>query len=261
MKRLKKMSKQHSFEEISKAAEPSSSGKKVGRKKPCTWQPTTDEKDLGQEKAGENEVAGGKVGEPQLVQTAPAIEKADDESDKRKKKSTAAKSRPKAKAKQNKTADETGKTEDEKETRKARGKAKASKKTDEKDKKPASRKRPAKQDDQKDDEEKPKKTRSIRKPVVTEVDEAIKGRVAEVLSECKCTHCTHPKWEKPKHQFCDLQPYAARKACGVKVDRNFFVGSKAKGTGKAHVTYFSCKTACLYTNMALGQLWVSRLQI
>ena len=270
MKRLKKMSKRPSVEEISMADEPSSSVKKVGRKKPSTFEekPTSDEKDLGQEKAGENEVAGGNVGEPQLVQKvgkeekAPEIEKELDDNDKTKKK-TAAKSKPKAKAQQHKTAVEPGQTADEKGTKKARGKArkaKTSKKPDDEEKKPASRKRPGKKDDQVGDEEKPKKTRSIRKAVVTEVDESMKGRVAEVLSECNRTHCTHPTWKKPKHQFCDLQPYATRKACGVKVDRKFFVGSKAKGTGKAHVTYFSCKSPCLYTNMALGELWVSRLQ-
>eukprot|EP00435_Cladocopium_sp_Y103_P073698 s308_g44.t1 len=178
MKRLKQMS--GSFvEEVPTDDEKNNKVKKVGRKKPWKMikeKSAEDEKDLDQEKAGENQVAGENGDEQQVVQEvekneeAPEIETGMD--DKKPKKKTAAKSKAKAKAEARKNA-----TEDEKGTRKARGK-KASEKTGEKEKK-AGRKRPAKKDDQVDEEEKPKRTRSVRKAVVTEVNPSVQAHVAE----------------------------------------------------------------------------------
>ena len=108
-----------------------------------------------------------------------------------------------------------------------------------------------------DTAEKPKRTRNVRKDVP--VDESVKDLVAKTLLECTSSKCTHPSYQKIKHQAVDLEPYNSRKACGVKVERRFFQNHKAKGKGKAHVTYFSGSTPCHYTNMVLGQLWVSRL--
>lgn len=107
--------------------------------------------------------------------------------------------------------------------------------------------------------EKPKRTRNMRKVNNVPADPAIKEIIAKTLQECTASHCTHPSYEKVKHRSVDLEPYKARKACGVKLERRFFKNHKAQGKGKAHVTYFSGRTTCHYTNMVLGNLWVSRL--
>ena len=108
----------------------------------------------------------------------------------------------------------------------------------------------------------PKRTKRSTKPGTTaEVDPQVKDAIAKTLAECEESKCTHPSWEKSKNKFIDLQPYNGRLSCGVKAPRSFFTNHKAHGKGKAHVTYFGCKTTCIYTNMVLGSLWVSRLHL
>ena len=125
--------------------------------------------------------------------------------------------------------------------------------------KQASQKRPAVEGE----EEKPKIPRTRRprqKNENQEVDSSIKEEVTKVLLECTKSNCCHPSYEKVKNAAVDLEPYKKRGACGIKVKRSYFESDKAKGSGKAHVTYFSGKSKCHYTNMILANLWVSRLQ-
>ena len=137
---------------------------------------------------------------------------------------------------------------------KGKAKAKAAAKTGEK----PGRKRVAGEQQQKED--KPKRSRKISSKV--EAAPWVKDLVKEILVECDRTHCTHPSLEnvKLKSADVDIEAYRTRNACGVKVNRKYFSNSKAQGKGKAHVTYFSGKTPCFYTNQKLAETWVSRLQ-
>ena len=92
------------------------------------------------------------------------------------------------------------------------------------------------------------------------MNQEMKNQVIQTLKECKSTNCTHPSVKMIRKPHVDIEPYRTRNACGIKVARSFFSSDKAKGSGKAHVTYFSGQTPCFYSNFKLAELWVSRLQ-
>ena len=154
---------------------------------------------------------------------------------------TAAKSKPKAKAKHEKKETSAPKA--------PKGK---------KPKKEKERKKGPKEPSQQHDQPRTKTTKRAAESIAP--DPECKDEVALILKEYDRTHCTHPDFSRIKCDNVDVQPYKTRMACGVKVDRKFFTCRKAKGEGKAHVTYFSCPTTCPYSNMTLGALWASRLQ-
>ena len=139
----------------------------------------------------------------------------------------------------------------------SKAKAKAAAKTGDKES-GTGKKRVAGEQIQKED--KPKRTRRNFSKV--EAEPWVKDLVKEILLECDRTHCTHPSVEKVKLKSADvdMEPYRTRNACGIKVGRKYFTNKKAQGKGKAHVTYFSGKTPCFYTNQKLAEIWVSRLQ-
>lgn len=132
------------------------------------------------------------------------------------------------------------------------------KKTVTKEKGNANKKRTAKNATGEDDS-KPKRSRGPRKPQ-GDPDPSVVDEVSRCLVECGTSKCTHPSMDKVNHGVVHVQPYKTRMCCGITMERRFFTNKKAQGKGKAHVTYFSCKTACLYSNVVLAELWVSRLQ-
>ena len=145
-------------------------------------------------------------------------------------------------------------------TPKAKSSTKPSK-PDVEDEKKGSRKRKNKQCAEKNKHaEKPKRTRAPRKIDPSCVNQEMKNQVIQTLKECKSTNCTHPSVKMIRKPHVDIEPYRTRNACGIKVARSFFSSDKAKGSGKAHVTYFSGQTPCFYSNFKLAELWVSRLQ-
>ena len=141
---------------------------------------------------------------------------------------------------------------------KTQSKTKKAKKTETKGKEDASKKRVAKNATG-EDGSKPKRSRGPRTPQ-GDPDPSVVDEVSRCLVECGTSKCTHPSMEKVNHGVVHVQPYKTRMCCGITMERRFFTNKKAQGKGKAHVTYFSCKTACLYSNVVLAELWVSRLQ-
>ena len=107
---------------------------------------------------------------------------------------------------------------------------------------------------------KPRKTKNQKKQEVIEPDASVKDQVTSVLHECKKSHCTHPsfEWFEPSMPV-ELCVYWTRKAVGIKAERHALKNKKAQGTGKAQILYFSGRTPCVYTNIAIGELWVPRL--
>lgn len=90
------------------------------------------------------------------------------------------------------------------------------------------------------------------------MNQEMKNQVIQTLKECKSTNCTHPSVKMIRKPHVDIEPYRTRNACGIKVARSFFSSDKAKGSGKAHVTYFSGQTPCFYSNFKLAELWVKQ---
>ena len=267
MKRLQQMTRSHKTSSVS-AVDAANKPKKAKKKVKHVPQPENDKTDGNQSDKTVNIKDGNKddpdhkemptTDQDKVVEEPEELEVK--ESDKKGMKSsgsglkkTAAKSKPKS-------------TQQPKATAKA--KSKQSKKTSDgtDPEKKTSKKRTTKHlgetDENGETNAKPKRTRRSTKPGTTaEVDPQVKDAVAKILVECEESKCTHPSWEKTKNKFIDIQPYTGRLSCGLKAPRSFFSNHKAHGKGKAHVTYFGCKTTCIYTNMILGSLWVSRLHL
>ena len=96
------------------------------------------------------------------------------------------------------------------------------------------------------------------------VDETVFQSVCDILKECRDSCCTHPSFQKLDYdsKVFQVSTYWTRKAVGVKIAKEF-AGSKAKEAKAAfsQVGYFSCRTSCTYTNLALAQLYVSSLKV
>ena len=259
MKRLKKYSKAHDSEKIEQSVDDNNTDpndnsheEKHAKQKNMTDPPTCqkDEKD-GQDEHGMDQQAEEKQEKGKRSRKTAAKSKANPEAGEAEEKTS--------KKKQEKPEKAGAKAKAKSRARKAKEESKEDDKTEEaRTEKKTTRKRASKQTEK--DPETAKKTRTVRRMVETEVDESCRDQVLVMLKECATTRCTHPTWKRIRTKEVDVEPYMTRSACGVKVERRFFKDNKkAQGTGKAHVTYFSGKTHCPYSNHVLGGLWVSRL--